>query len=70
MMNGKDGKIWLYDLSEDREENHNLAESRPEIVEELRSLFLEWNQDMAPASWPRVMDYYYDENEEGYWFAT
>ncbi|MDT8299210.1 MAG: sulfatase-like hydrolase/transferase, partial [Spirochaetaceae bacterium] len=70
MMNGKDGKVWLYNLAEDREENHNLAESRPEIVEELRNLFLQWNQDMAPASWPRVMDYYYDENGEGYWFAT
>ncbi len=70
MMNGKDGRIWLYNLREDREENMNLAEEEPEIVEQLKSMFLDWNDGMAEPAWPRVMDYLYDEKGEGYWFAT
>ena len=68
--NGKDGRIWLYDLENDREENVNLAEERPDMVEKLREAFENWNAEMAPPGWPRVMDYYYDEDGEGYWFAT
>jgi len=69
MMNGKDGKIWLYNIREDREENHNLAEEKPDIVARLKILFDEWNKEMKDPAWPRVMDYYYDEDGEGYWFA-
>jgi len=70
MMNGKDGKIWLYNIAEDREENNNLADVKPEIVEKLKSMFEEWNIEMQKPAWPRVMDYLYDEDGEGYWFAT
>jgi arylsulfatase A-like enzyme len=70
MMNGKDGKVWLYNLAEDREENHNLAGEKPEIVKQLKDMFDNWNRKMPPPAWPRVMDYYYDEDGEGYWFAT
>ncbi len=48
----------------------NLAEEEPEIVEQLKSMFLDWNDGMAEPAWPRVMDYLYDEKGEGYWFAT
>ena len=70
MMNGKDGKIWLYNIAGDREENNNLADEKPEIVEQLESMFEEWNMEMQEPAWPRVMDYLYDEDGEGYWFAT
>lgn len=70
LMNGKDGSVRLYNLAEDREEDNNLAGERPELVEELRSLFQDWNSGMAPPSWPRVMDYFYNEDGEEYWFAT
>jgi len=70
MMNEKDGKVWLYNLAADREENHNLADEKPEIVTELKALFDDWNREMQSPAWPRVMDYYYDEEGEGYWFAT
>ena len=69
MMNGKDGRVWLYNLKVDREENRNLALDEPEIVEQLKSMFLDWNDGMADPAWPRVMDYLYDEDGEGYWFA-
>lgn len=68
--NGKDGRIWLYNIENDREENKNLAEERPDMVKMLHDAFEAWNAEMAPPSWPRVMDYYYDEDGEGYWFAT
>ena len=68
--NGKDGSVRLYNLTDDREENHNLAEERPDMVEMLHDTFERWNAQMKPPAWPRVMDYYYDEDGEGYWFAT
>lgn len=70
LMNEKDGSVRLYNLAADREENHNLAVEKPELVDELRSLFFNWNSQMAPPSWPRVMDYFFNENGEEYWFAT
>ena len=70
MMNGKDGKIWLYNIEKDREENHNVADENPDIVNRLRNMFNSWNEQMQDPAWPRVMDYYYDEDGEGYWFAT
>jgi arylsulfatase A-like enzyme len=68
--NGKDGQRWLYNLSDDREENHNLVELRPDILHILETMIQEWDAEMMPPGWPRVMDYYYDEDGEGYWFAT
>ena len=70
IMNGKDGKRWLYNVAEDRNETENLIEDRPDMARKLEDLFDAWNDEMAPPAWPRVMDYYYDEDGEGYWFAT
>ncbi len=68
--NGKDGRIWLYNIENDREENNNLAEERPDMVNMLHEAFEAWNAEMMRPSWPRVMDYFYNEDGEGYWFAT
>jgi arylsulfatase A-like enzyme len=70
IVNGKDGKTWLFNIREDREENRNLAPENPEKVRFLMEMFSEWNREMAEPLWPRVMDYYYDEDGEGYWFST
>ena len=40
------------------------------ITERLQAMIDAWESEMAPPSWPRVMDYLYDEDGEGYWFAT
>ena len=70
MVNRKDGRRWLYNLDEDREENHNLIDLETDKAMELESLINEWDATLRPPAWPRVMDYFYDENGEGYWFAT
>ncbi len=69
MLNGKDGKTWLYNIAEDREENNNLAEKEPEILEQLEKIFVEWNKELPNPAWPGVMDYLYDEDGEAYWFS-
>jgi arylsulfatase A-like enzyme len=38
----------LYDLEADTSETNNLAEKRPEIVEQLKRKYLEWRSKMAP----------------------
>jgi arylsulfatase A-like enzyme len=69
MISGKDGKVWLYNINNDRDENHNLAAENPEIVSKLKTMFDNWEKNMQKPAWPRIMDYYYNEKGEGYWFA-
>ena len=44
--------VWLFDLSHDLGEENNLAETRPEIVEQLEADLLQWKSQMAKPAWP------------------
>lgn len=70
LLNGKDGTRRLYNMADDRVEDVNLIDEKPDVAAELEEMFEAWNAEMAPPAWPRVMDYFYDEDGEGYWFAT
>lgn len=43
---------WLFDLASDIGESKNLANSRPEIVKQLESVFREWRSGMSKPAWP------------------
>ena len=43
---------WLFDLAGDIGESKNLAESRPEIVEQLEQAYQEWRSGMSKPAWP------------------
>ena len=61
---------YLYDLSQDLEEKHNLAASHPEIAARLRQRLADWCQELSPpgmaeqpqmsATWNSYFDYYLD----------
>ena len=45
------GKSWLFDLSVDPGERNNLADSRPELVADMRQLLEDHQAEMVPPSW-------------------
>mgnify|MGYP002622795315 FL=1 len=44
--------IWLFDLSADIGERHNVADAHPEIVQELTTILSEWEKTLASPAWP------------------
>ena len=49
-------KTWLYHLDQDPTEQHNLADSNPEKVAELKALLTAHNAEMKPALWPSFIE--------------
>ena len=43
---------WLFNLASDIGESSNLAKSKPEIVEQLETLYREWRSQMSEPAWP------------------
>jgi arylsulfatase A-like enzyme len=43
---------WLFDLANDIGESKNLANSKPEIVEQLEKAYQEWRSQMSKPAWP------------------
>jgi arylsulfatase A-like enzyme len=69
IQNRRDGQVLLFDLTEDPGERHDLAQDRPAVVADLLAELDAWEQEMAPALWPRVMNYHYEDALGSYWFA-
>jgi len=44
--------VWLFDLSDDLGEENNLAETKPDIVEQLEADLQQWKSRMAKPAWP------------------
>ncbi|HWL08491.1 MAG TPA: sulfatase-like hydrolase/transferase [Planctomicrobium sp.] len=49
---GGSGQPELYDLVQDKEEQHDLAAQQPEKVKELQAVYAAWNAEQAPPSAP------------------
>ncbi len=49
-------KQWLFDLSGDPTEQHNLAQARPDKLAELNALLDAHNAQLPPPMWPSVME--------------
>jgi arylsulfatase A-like enzyme len=67
--NKKTNSLHLFDLSKDVGEQHNVAQQYPDIVAQLVTLLDNWESELQPAKWPRVMDYHTESEGEGLWFA-
>ncbi len=46
------GRNWLYNLANDIGERSNLAVKRPDLVEQLKRRYDEWEVDMVDPAWP------------------
>ena len=69
VQNRRDGQVLLFDLAEDPGEQHDVANDQPAVVAELVTVLDAWEREMAPALWPRVMNYHYADALGSYWFA-
>jgi len=49
-----DGKVELYNIDEDRGENHDVADKFPEIVQELERLYSEWATETGVVDYNRL----------------
>jgi len=67
--NKKTDSLHLFDLGQDIGERRNIAEQHPDVVKQLMALLDEWESELEPPRWPRVMDYFTDDEGEGLWFA-
>ena len=43
---------WLFNLASDIGESNNLAKTKPEIVEQLETLYHDWRSQMSEPAWP------------------
>lgn len=62
--------VRLYRLDDDQREHHDLHETNPLKVEELRHLLQEWEKGLKSPLWPRIMDYKMIIDGEAYYFAV
>lgn len=62
------GNHALYNVRTDKEEQRNLYNDNPEMVELLRNRHKEWESQMIDPQWPRVMDYRWWDGDEPYYF--
>lgn len=62
------GNMALYDISIDKNEQHDLHEQRPDVVRQLRERYSEWDHGMMPPKWPRVMDFRFRDGERDFYF--
>jgi arylsulfatase A-like enzyme len=49
-------KTWLFDMTADPTEHHDLAAARPEKVAELSALLAEQDRQMVPPRWPSLIE--------------
>ncbi|MCF8258207.1 MAG: sulfatase-like hydrolase/transferase [Flavobacteriales bacterium] len=62
------GNLALYDLSTDKNEQHDLHLERPEVVEMLQQRYLDWDKGMMAPKWPRVMDFRWTDGDREFYF--
>ncbi len=71
MYSSRDKWLHLFNLKKDKSEKIDLKDNYKEVVEQLKNLFLDWNQDLPiKALWPRIMDRRFIINDQEYLFPA
>ena len=60
----RDGREWLYDLSNDKEERENRIQDHPDVVRDIRERVENWESTLAPARWPYLVEYRFNIDGE------
>ena len=61
-------QLVLYDLEKDKEEQYDLAKQFPDQVKQLKTILKNWEAELMPPLWPRVMDFRMLEKEGEFYF--
>lgn len=64
----KSHQLALYNLITDKEERKDVSTSNPDILNELQLELKQWEKNMIPPRWPRVMDFKYEDGDRTYYF--
>lgn len=70
IMSTRDNWVELYNMAEDRYEQIDLNKLQPEVLEEMKQAFEEWQKDLAPPLWPRIMDHIFIIDGKEYKFPA
>ena len=72
IMSSRDGWKELYDLKTDKSEQHNLAEEKPEVFQNMYNKHLEWQKKNLPDRplWPCLVDYKMMIDGKEYFFPS
>ncbi len=70
MLSTRDKWVELYNISEDRYEQFDLNGMQPEVMNELLEAFDEWQKDLKPPLWPRIMDHIFVIDGKTYKFPA
>jgi arylsulfatase A-like enzyme len=57
ILDERNGTVMLYDLETDKQEQINLQETYPEVVDQLRDSLSAWESQLMDPLWPSVMEY-------------
>jgi hypothetical protein len=58
----------LYDLSTDKNEQHDLHLQRPDVVKILQVRYASWDREMQSPAWPAVMDFRFRNGNREFYF--
>lgn len=62
------GNHVLYNLDQDKSEQHNLYTQSPDIVHMLESAYNQWETGVIPPLWQRVMEYRFETKDGDFYF--
>jgi arylsulfatase A-like enzyme len=57
ILDTREDQMALYDLEKDKQEQYNVKDAHPEVVEHLLAKLTEWESELLPPLWPGVMEY-------------
>ena len=60
LVDDREDRTWLYDLSVDKEEQTNVAGTHAEVVNEMTKRLNAWEAELAPARWPYLVEYRFE----------
>jgi arylsulfatase A-like enzyme len=53
---GACNRVWLYDLTTDPTEHHDLSAQQPERVRQLKAMLDQFDREQAPPQWPSLLE--------------
>jgi len=70
IMSTRDNWVELYNIADDRYEMIDLNKLEPEVLDQLKRSFDEWQKELSPPLWPRIMDHIFIIDGKEYKFPA
>ena len=70
LLSTRDGWVEMYNLKEDRYEQYDLFDTKPDVLNEMEKEFDVWQEGLEPPLWPRIMDHIFIIDGKEYKFPA